>query len=839
MIKMKYKIIRQPDQMLCRVTCLGMICAYYGIDKISLSTIRNFAQTDREGNTINSLCIAADKLHMKAKGIKCTKNAILNKKVKLPIIVHTLIDGLYNHYMVLFEINQKKVILGDPAQGQIEMLWEEFEKIWTNKAILLEPTENFSENKKYKRNYKFLTNLIIKFKKQIIIMAIFTGIISGISMISTWFYSYLIDTILPDNKIKMLLVAILGVSGVFLLTVELNVMKEKFYIKFNKALDKELIINIYNRITNLPMSFFSMRTTGDVQARYQDGDNLRSVITDFSLDFLIDFFYAAWALVLILKISWQMLIVALLMQELMFFTQKIFQKKIMDQSKTLMKTATDVEAFVMATFDANETVKNYNSEKLMECRMAEKYKKYQDIKYKNEMDTQIESSVILTISSIGQIFMLGVLGIFVMDGSITIGNLVTAYMYINYIFTPIMTLTSMREQLAQAAALMTAMHIYGLSESELVDMIQAMSETGEELEFYRVSNKIADIHALGGISDKIILMLISIINSLGVPIAKVIGRELGMEDRLLSIPGYRLEDNVENLKNDILEQGMGILKSIKNLVPVEEKLYKLRHDIACDDNIELITTSLMSQKIALGFYDIFFEITYGKNAYVKTLSDAKLLSKYLVRIGKKTMRNVGCVVTSLNEPIGKCFGNILELREIYEYLSGNMPKEIEEIVLKFGTNILKISNICKDNIKNQKMIKEVISNGSALESFRTLIISKGGDISVLEKDIIAKNMLPVTLNLEGYIEEIDVNKLRTLAKYLNAIRSAPSDNLDVGSGIVFNKKVGDKVEIGGIVAYVYTNNDTKLEQAIEQTRNLFIISQNKIKLKPFVEFEVL
>lgn len=392
---------------------------------------------------------------------------------------------------------------------------------------------------------------------------------------------------------------------------------------------------------------------------------------------------------------------------------------------------------------------------------------------------------------------------------------------------------------AQAAALMTAMHIYGLSESELVDMIQAMSETGEELEFYRVSNKIADIHALGGISDKIILMLISIINSLGVPIAKVIGRELGMEDRLLSIPGYRLEDNIENLKNDILEQGMGILKSIKNLVPVEEKLYKLRHDIACDDNIELITTSLMSQKIALGFYDIFFEITYGKNAYVKTLSDAKLLSKYLVRIGKKMMRNVGCVVTSLNEPIGKCFGNILELREIYEYLSGNMPKEIEEIVLKFGTNILKISNICKDNIKNQKMIKEVISNGSALESFRTLIISKGGDISVLEKDIIAKNMVPVTLNLEGYIEEIDVNKLRTLAKYLNAIRSAPSDNLDVGSGIVFNKKVGDKVEIGGIVAYVYTNNDTKLEQAIEQTRNLFIISQNKIKLKPFVEFEVL
>lgn len=105
---MKYKVIKQPDQMLCGVTCLAMICAYHGVDKISLATIRNFAQTDREGNTINSLCYAAEKLHMDAKGVKCTKEAILNKKVNLPIIVHTLIDGLYNHYMVLFEANQKK-----------------------------------------------------------------------------------------------------------------------------------------------------------------------------------------------------------------------------------------------------------------------------------------------------------------------------------------------------------------------------------------------------------------------------------------------------------------------------------------------------------------------------------------------------------------------------------------------------------------------------------------------------------------------------------------------------------------------------------------------------------
>lgn len=449
---MKYKVLIQPDEMLCGVTCLGMIISYYGIDNISLTTIRNFAQTDREGNTINSLCIAAEKLHMNAKGIKCVKEAILKKKVKLPMIVHTLVDGLYNHYMVLFEVNNKRVVLGDPAQGQIEMTWEDFEEIWTKKAIILEPTDSFSENKKYKRNYKFLINLIIKFKKQIIIMAIFTGIISGINMISTWFYSYLLDTILPDSKLKLLLVSIAGVCGVFLLTIELNVMKEKFNIKFNKALDKELIVNIYNRITNLPMSFFAMRTTGDVQARFQDGDTLRSTITDFSLDILIDICYAVWSLILVLSINWQIVVISVVMQELMWLAQKIYQKRINNQMKDVMKKSVDVESFVMASFDANETVKNYNSEKLMEKRMAEKYKAYQDAKYKNSVDTQMESSVVNAINNIGLIFMLGVLAIFVMDGSITAGKLVSAYMYVNYIFTPISSILGMREQLAQTSA---------------------------------------------------------------------------------------------------------------------------------------------------------------------------------------------------------------------------------------------------------------------------------------------------------------------------------------------------------------------------------------------------
>ena len=391
---------------------------------------------------------------------------------------------------------------------------------------------------------------------------------------------------------------------------------------------------------------------------------------------------------------------------------------------------------------------------------------------------------------------------------------------------------------AQAAALLTAMHIYGLSEKEMTYMINAIAKTGEELEFYRVSNKVTDIHSLGGISDKIILILISIINSLGLPSAKIIGRELGMEDRLIALPNYKIEENVDSFKQQITDNEIAVLRSLKNLAPVEEKLYKLRYTIACDSNIQLIATSIMSQKIALGCSNIFFEITYGKNAYVKTLNDAKVLSKNLINIGNRIMRNVGCCVTSFNEPVGRSFGNLLELKEVYDALSGNMSQDLKETVIKFGTNILRISNFCKDSNKCRKLIFNTIYDGSALKSFERLITSRGGDIELLKKDIKAQYIVPVISAESGYIEEVDVNKIRMLAKYLDAIRNNTSDQLDVGAGLVFSKKVGDKIENGGILGYVYTNNQTKIENAVISMRNAFGITSKKPKLKPRIEYSI-
>lgn len=449
---MKYKTLLQTDEMSCGVTCLAMICEFYGIKNISMAIIRKFAGTDQNGNNIASLKIAAEKLHMESKAVACNREAMLSDKVNYPLIVHTLVDGLYPHYMVVFEANDKKLVIGDPAVGLVEMAWEEFEQIWTKKIILLKPTENFDENKKYKRNYKVIINLFKQFKTDIVIIMVLTGIASGIAAVVGQFYSYLIDKILPNSNFDLLVKMVLAFAAIVFATFEINIWQKKVYIKFNRKMDRELILKMYNRIVNLPMSFFATRTTGDVLARYSAADELRQVFTSFSIDVLMDIAMAIWALFMLLTTNWQMFVVALFMQELLLLIQVKYTKKIEDLTRKSMHSSEAVESFANQTFSATETIKSYVSEKEVEKSMEQKYKQYQKDYYSNEMAQKMQENFSSTIQNIGNISMLAVLGIFVMSGSITVGQLVKCYMFYSYIFAPLEFLMSTKGQITQISA---------------------------------------------------------------------------------------------------------------------------------------------------------------------------------------------------------------------------------------------------------------------------------------------------------------------------------------------------------------------------------------------------
>lgn len=487
---MKYKIVKQPDEMNCGVACLAMICAYHGVDKMSLAVIREFAKTDREGNSIYSLKVAGEKLNMITKAYSAEKEELYKEPIKKPIIVHTIADGLYQHYMVLFEANEKKVVLGDPATGLVTMKMEDFEKIWTGKLITFEPTEFFMENKKYKRDFKIIIKLILKYKKYLIGLAILSAIISAISIVTSRFYQYLIDDVLPDNNLKLLAQLLLVTSGIYIFTVVMNWIKLKVTIKFNKSLDKELIINIYNRITHLPMEFFSSRTAGDLSTRFEDGDELRSIVTDFSLDFVIDFIYAIIALITILIMGgWEIIVITLLVEEVTLLIQKVFKNKMIEQGKEMIRASTEVQSFANQSFSASETIKSYNSEQLIEAKMADRYKVYQDKMYGNQQFSQIQASLMSTFSEVSNLLMLSILGILVMQGQITLGNFMYLYTLASYITAPIDYLVGIQDQIYSTNAVLERLDdvFRTTTEEELDKKKQNIDTTIEKLEFDNVT----------------------------------------------------------------------------------------------------------------------------------------------------------------------------------------------------------------------------------------------------------------------------------------------------------------------------------------------------------------
>ena len=451
---MKYKIVRQPDEMNCGVACLAMICAYHGVDNMSLAVIRELAQTDREGNSMYSLKLAAEKLHLTAEGYdEVEKEDLLGGELKFPVIIHTIVDGLYLHYMVLFEANEKGVVLGDPANGQVEMSWDNFLRIWTNQVMELTPTENFKENKKYRKNYKFIFSLIKKYKKYLILLFVISGIISAISIVAARFYSNLVDSVIPKNNLELLGKLLLLTSGIYIFTVGINWLKLKVTIKFNRFLDKELIINIYNRMTDLPMKFFASRTAGDLSTRFSDGDAIRGVITDFTFDFVIDFVYAIFAIItLFINHSWQLVVLTILMLEIVALIQFLFKKKLSEISKKTIKANTEVYSYANASFMGHETIKSYNSENYVETTMAQKYKQYQDSAYTASQFSQAQSDLSGTIIKITGLFMLSFLAILTMRGEISPGELMYLYTLVGYISAPVGYIMNLQEQMYEIDA---------------------------------------------------------------------------------------------------------------------------------------------------------------------------------------------------------------------------------------------------------------------------------------------------------------------------------------------------------------------------------------------------
>lgn len=380
----------------------------------------------------------------------------------------------------------------------------------------------------------------------------------------------------------------------------------------------------------------------------------------------------------------------------------------------------------------------------------------------------------------------------------------------------------------QAAALIMAIYINGMDTQEIVNLTLAMANSGDILDLSNIGKTVIDKHSTGGVGDKITLILSPIIASLGVPVAKMSGRGLGItggtRDKLESIPGYKTQLSEQEFINNVKQIGISLIGQTGNLAPADRKIYALRDVINCTQSIPLIASSIMSKKIASGAGKIVIDVTYGSGAFMKNLAEAKKLAKVITEIGKLVKRQTKCVLTKMDEPLGYAIGNSLEIIESVKALKGDMPKDIENVIIKLGNEILNLAGVSKNLRQSKKQIFENIQNGKAYNKFVELVEIQGGDISFIEnldKFKKAKYIQEVKSNKDFIVKSIDASKIGKLCVYLGAGRIKKEDSIEHEVGIVLNKKVADKVKKGEILAYIHTNSEDKAKYAIEELKRIY------------------
>ena len=385
----------------------------------------------------------------------------------------------------------------------------------------------------------------------------------------------------------------------------------------------------------------------------------------------------------------------------------------------------------------------------------------------------------------------------------------------------------------QVSALLMAIYFEKMNSKETSDLTMAMVKSGDILDLNEIEGIKVDKHSTGGVGDTTTLVLGPMVASLGIPVAKMSGRGLGHTggtiDKLESFKGFSVEmpkskfiDNVNTIKLSVGGQ-------TGDLAPADKKLYALRDVTATVDNVSLIASSIMSKKIAAGADCIVLDVKVGDGAFMKTAEAAKELATEMVNIGENVGRKTVAVISDMDQPLGFAVGNALEVEEAINTLKGNGPKDLLELCLTLGSNMVVLSKKASSTDEARKMLLETIESGKALGKLKEFIAAQGGDTSCIDdtsKFPKAKYVLPVISDKDGFVEKIHAENIGLIAMELGAGRATKEDVIDLAVGIVLNKKRGDKIAKGDVLAYVHANDKEKGEKAVLDIKNNYNLVDN-------------
>jgi pyrimidine-nucleoside phosphorylase len=388
----------------------------------------------------------------------------------------------------------------------------------------------------------------------------------------------------------------------------------------------------------------------------------------------------------------------------------------------------------------------------------------------------------------------------------------------------------------QMAAFCMAVFFRGLSERETFTLTEAMVASGETIDLgAQLGRKVVDKHSTGGVGDKTSLSVGPIVAACGVPFGKMSGRGLGHTggtlDKLESIPGFRTELTLDEFVNQVRDIGIAIVGQTADLVPADKMLYGLRDVTATVDQISLISASIMSKKLAAGAQAIVLDVKVGDGAFMKAIEDARLLAETMIAIGTHAGREVTCLLTDMDQPLGAAVGNALEVREARATVRGEGPPDVTELVLDASAKLLAYSDLEIDEREGRKRAETVVANGSADEMWRRWIEAQGGTA-----DEEALPAAPIVRTVEsptgGFVASLGAIAIGTAAVHLGAGRRTKEDVIDHAVGIVVHAKRGDEVAAGQPLAEVHAATDDAAEAAVREVLLAYRIQEEPVRPRP-------
>ncbi|WP_049381127.1 pyrimidine-nucleoside phosphorylase [Staphylococcus epidermidis] len=364
----------------------------------------------------------------------------------------------------------------------------------------------------------------------------------------------------------------------------------------------------------------------------------------------------------------------------------------------------------------------------------------------------------------------------------------------------------------QASSLAMAIFFQDMNDEERAALTMSMVNSGEKIDLSDINGIKVDKHSTGGVGDTTTLVLAPLVAAVGVPVAKMSGRGLGHTggtiDKLESVKGFNVEISEKDFIKLVNDNQVAVIGQSGNLTPADKKLYALRDVTETVNSIPLIASSIMSKKIAAGADAIVLDVKTGSGAFMKTLDDAEALAHAMVRIGNNVGRNTMAIISDMSQPLGNAIGNALELKEAIATLKGNGPKDLTELVLTLGSQMVVLAEQATSLDEARQMLIDAIKTGKALNKFKTFLSNQGGDDSIVdspEKLPSAKYQVEFKAKKDGYITEIIANEIGVASMMLGAGRQTKEDVIDLGVGIVLNKKVGEHVEKGENILTIHTN----------------------------------